>query len=125
MIQQEKLPAKVSEVADMVGMSTSSIRRYIDQGFLQVEVPDKGPMLVTGGDIPISVERWAKALEPRLAELSRAIWGMRTDGCIEFLRNGRLAVIPFSDSPDTLRRLASLDGNSLMKAARDVDQHLT
>lgn len=124
MIDHSKLPAKVSEVADQVGLSTSTIRRYIERGFLQAETPEGGgPLVVVGGELPVDSKRWRSAVAALMCETPKGLWGFGANDRVEILRDGRRFFVDMTDSASKLREIVA--SGDLMQFSTAEDNKLT
>ena len=89
-------PMRVAEYAEVALISKSSVRRAIAKGFLKVDEKVK-PMVIVGGELPLTVMEWKRALDPATAQLKPGLWGWAENGALEVLVGNEIASVKPSD----------------------------
>lgn len=102
MIDHSLLPARVSTVAEMVGVSPSTVYRAVKAGYLEAD-EDAEPLLIVGGDMPVTKSRFKAELSVACSRLRKGTWGFNADGDLEILRGCELLRYAFTDAANVLR----------------------
>lgn len=63
----------VRQYADHLGVSVSTVRRAIEAGYL--EVSDAWPMRIIGGEMPMTLCNWKRAIDVEVRRLRRGVYG--------------------------------------------------
>lgn len=89
-------PVKVSDLARRHSVSTSTIRRWIEDGFFIADTKAK-PMLVVSGRAPVTPQQWRKQVEG--LGMKRGLYGIEPCGDVEVLNGIDRVRITYSHDP--------------------------
>ena len=97
---------RISEAADLLGVSDDTVRRWIDMGRLPVVHAENGRMAVEGQELAAFVQRQAEAPEPGVTVAASARNRMR--GIVtRVLKDGVMAQVEMQAGPFRLVSLMS------------------
>jgi hypothetical protein len=97
-------PMKVSECAKVCGVSGTTVRRWISDGFLEIDAKQR-PMQIVEGKVPVTRDQWKKRMRKATAGVPRGLWGMSESGAVHIVnRKGETLQIDYSEIPATADR---------------------
>lgn len=93
----QDFPVKVSDLARRHKVSTTTVRRWIEDGFFAVD-PEAKPMLVVSGRAPpVTPQQWRNQVEA--LGMKRGLYGIEPCGDVEALNGIDRVRITYSHDP--------------------------